>query len=87
MADTETGVAHDSLYSRLYARVDRFREVGLEPDRIVVPGSDWRRVKERAEIKEGEGTAGGDKTLVNGVRATYRDHQSSARVVFEVIDP
>lgn len=84
MADTETGVAHDSLYSRLHARVDRLREVGFEPDRIVVPGDHWREVKNRAEVLEGEGTAGADKTLVNGVLVTYRDRQANARVVFEV---
>jgi hypothetical protein len=79
-------MSSSSLYTRLYERVAELREAGFDPDRIVVPAEDWRDVKDRAEILDGEGVAGSDKTLVNSVRAAYSSHQSSARVIFEVDD-
>ena len=50
----------------------------------MVPAEDWREVKNQAEVLEGEGVAGSDKTLVNGVLVTYNPQQSCARVIHEV---
>jgi hypothetical protein len=74
----------DDLYTKLYNKVEKLREAGFEPDRIVVDGEDWRGIKNQSEVLEGKGAAGGDKTLLNGVRVTYRENQPKARVIHEV---
>lgn len=73
---------HDGLFDR----VREFRAAGFEPSRIVIPGDDWGAVKDAAVVNEGEGWAGGDETLINGVRAVWAQTVSDPEIVFEEAD-
>ncbi|QAS68839.1 hypothetical protein HFTV1-gp06 [Haloferax tailed virus 1] len=71
------------LYNKLEARVQLLNASGFEPDRIVVPGDEWDGVKDVADVIEGEGTLGGDRTEIAGVRVLWRQ-QSKAEIIFKV---
>lgn len=81
---TDSAENESGLYQAIRERVEELREKGVEPDRIVVPADDWRQVKEQAEVRKGEGTAGGDLTLVNGVQTLFNERRLSSRIIIEV---
>ena len=81
---TETHMNEElSLYERLYNRVEELRKAGFTPNKIVVPAGSWEQIKDDATVVEGTGTLGGDKTLINDVRVTWVNYQSSARIILE----
>ena len=71
------------LYDDLYDRVGAFRDAGFEPDQIVVSAGDWDAIKDAAEVNEGEGYAGGDETLINGVVTLWSGSVSTPKIVFK----
>lgn len=81
---TDGGGDEHSLYERLHERIEELRDAGFDPDKVVVPGDDWSRIKEQCEVVEGAGAAGSDKTLLNGVLAVYNGRRASARIVHKV---
>jgi hypothetical protein len=72
------------LYKRTCDRIDALRDAGLEPDRVVVSANAWKDVKDRADVREGEGYAGSDETLVNGVPASWTQMVSGVEIIHEV---
>ena len=73
------------LYDDTYDRIREIRGRGVEPDRVVFPSGVWDEVKEKGEVIEDEDVFGGEKTLVNGVRALHNSPpQSKARIIVEV---
>jgi len=75
-----------SLYERLCIQIQELRGGGVEPDKVVIPAERWVTVKGRAEVNEGEGYAGSDQTLVNGVKAVWTQRVSDAELIIEVDD-
>lgn len=73
------------LYDSLCERIDELRSKGVEPDRVVVPSKQWQAVKTSAEVVQDPDVFGGEKTLVNGVRATHNHPPTKkARLLIEV---
>ena len=74
----------NDLYADLCDRVDDLKAKNVVPDKVVVPGDEWRDVKSQATVLDGEGFAGGDKTLVQGVHAVWNDRVTGAEIIIEV---
>lgn len=72
------------MYTRIYDKVTELREKDVEPDKIVIPSSNWEAVKSQAEVLEGEGYMGGDATFVNAVRCVHNSPMPNARIRIEV---
>lgn len=72
------------VYGRIWKRIETMRNAGVEPDKVVVGPSDFDKLKEKADVRTGEGNLSGDATEINRVRVLWNSKVQCPEIIVKV---